>query len=205
MNPKGRRANARNVFESFTVANLPYWPCVHDLLYCLPGFYSPFFKPKTRAMRCSQNALPHCLTASQPTFLGGKKWYFNLERMKDFLVLPRSRSSYRSNRLFLYEHPHCFTIIWDHTWKLRFKENTVPIADHSPCNFVSAAILKLGFLGKRGYDIFGKNKMFAPRIKWQSLRDSAEDIKKAATSYEQAYNSIKTMLETNANFAQVCR
>ena len=72
------------------------------------------------------------------------------------------------------------------------------------CDFMSAASLKLGFLAKPGYDIFGKNKMFVPRIKWQSLRDSAEDIKKAAKSYEEAFNGVKSSIDNNNNFVQVC-
>lgn len=69
--------------------------------------------------------------------------------------------------------------------------------------FLSDVKRKLGFLGKQGYDIFGKNKLFAPRIKWQALEDTVEDIKKAAESYENAFNDIMSTIKEDQNFQQV--
>ena len=62
---------------------------------------------------------------------------------------------------------------------------------------------KLGFLGKEGYDIFGNNKMFAPRIKWQSLEDTVEHIKTAAESYEIAFNNIMSIKQSSQDYKQV--
>ena len=67
----------------------------------------------------------------------------------------------------------------------------------------SAVKRKLGFLGKAGYDIFGKNEFFAPRIKWEALKTIVEDLKEAASSYEQAYNDIKETIERKSNVDQV--
>ena len=69
--------------------------------------------------------------------------------------------------------------------------------------FLSDVKRKLGFLGKQGYDIFGKNKLFVPRIKWQALEDTVEDIKKAAESYENAFNDIISSIKEDQNFQQV--
>ncbi|CAH3148651.1 unnamed protein product, partial [Porites lobata] len=62
---------------------------------------------------------------------------------------------------------------------------------------------KLVFLGQDGYDIFGKNDMFAPRVKWQSLEKSVEEIKTAAESYENAFNDIISTIEKGKNFKKI--
>ncbi|XP_078344954.1 uncharacterized protein LOC144630471 [Oculina patagonica] len=62
---------------------------------------------------------------------------------------------------------------------------------------------KLGFLGKAGYDIFGKNKLFAPRIKWEALSSTVEDIKEAAQSYEEAFNDIMSTVQNSQDFQQM--
>ncbi|CAH3148650.1 unnamed protein product [Porites lobata] len=62
---------------------------------------------------------------------------------------------------------------------------------------------KLVFLGQEGYDIFGKNDMFAPRVKWQSLEKSVEEIKTAAESYENAFNDIISTIEKEQNFKKI--
>ena len=45
--------------------------------------------------------------------------------------------------------------------------------------------------------------MFAPRIKWGALEDRVEDIKKAAESYEAAFNDIIGDVKDNQNFQEV--
>ncbi|CAH3198111.1 unnamed protein product, partial [Porites evermanni] len=62
---------------------------------------------------------------------------------------------------------------------------------------------KLGFLGKEGYDIFGNNKMFAPRIKWQSLEDTVEHMKNSAESYEIAFNNIMSIEQSSQDYKQI--
>ena len=69
--------------------------------------------------------------------------------------------------------------------------------------FIPAVKRKLGFLGKAGYDIFGKNKLFAPRIKWEALEGTVEDIKDAAKRYEEAFNEIISTVQNSQNFQQV--
>ena len=66
-----------------------------------------------------------------------------------------------------------------------------------------AAKRKLVFVGKKGYDIFGRNKLFVPRLKWDALKDHAEKIKEAAKTVEKAYNDVKSTVEKNENFAEV--
>lgn len=70
-------------------------------------------------------------------------------------------------------------------------------------SFIAAVRRKLGFLDIDGYDIFGKNELFAPRIKWEELKNNAESLKKAAMDYEQAYNDIRTTIENSNNFERV--
>ena len=69
--------------------------------------------------------------------------------------------------------------------------------------FIPDVQQKLVFLGQEGYDIFGKNDMFAPRVKWQSLEKSVEEIKTAAESYENAFNNIISTIEKEQNFKKV--
>jgi len=62
---------------------------------------------------------------------------------------------------------------------------------------------KLGFLGKEGYDIFGKNKFFAPRVRWQALERIVKEVKEAAQSYETAFNDVISTVRNQENFQQV--
>ncbi|XP_078345067.1 uncharacterized protein LOC144630573 [Oculina patagonica] len=62
---------------------------------------------------------------------------------------------------------------------------------------------KLGFLGKAGYDIFGKNQYFAPRIKWEALLGVVENIKRAAESYERDFNGMMSTIQSNQNLKQM--
>ena len=62
---------------------------------------------------------------------------------------------------------------------------------------------KLGFLGKKGFDIFGRIKLFAPRMKWETLKTIVVNIKDTAKEYEIAFNGIKSSVENNDNFKQV--
>ena len=51
--------------------------------------------------------------------------------------------------------------------------------------------------------MFGNNKLFAPRIKWEVLRTTAEDIREYATDYENAYNNMRELIEAEEDFQQV--
>jgi len=62
---------------------------------------------------------------------------------------------------------------------------------------------KLGFLGKVGYDIFGKNTFFAPNVKWETLETTVNEVKDAAESYEKAFNDVISSVENQENFKQV--
>ncbi|KAM7430868.1 hypothetical protein ABFA07_018466 [Porites harrisoni] len=62
------------------------------------------------------------------------------------------------------------------------------------------ATRKLAFLGKDGFDIFGNNKLFAPRIKWEALEGTVEVIKDAAEKYENAFNDIISTVTDTENF-----
>ena len=71
--------------------------------------------------------------------------------------------------------------------------------------FTIAVRRKLAFTGKEGYDIFGNNRLFAPRIKWEELKRNAESLKSTASSYEQAYNDVRDTIANSDNFEQVGR
>ena len=71
------------------------------------------------------------------------------------------------------------------------------------CRSLSDARRKLGFLGKEGYDIFGNNIFYAPRMTWQAIEGIVEEVKDAAQSYETAFNDIISTVENNENFKQV--
>ncbi|KAL9958424.1 hypothetical protein ACROYT_G035436 [Oculina patagonica] len=62
---------------------------------------------------------------------------------------------------------------------------------------------KLGFVGKEGFDMFGNNLLFAPRIKWEVLRTTAEDIREYATDYENSYNNMRELIEAEEDVQQL--
>ena len=51
--------------------------------------------------------------------------------------------------------------------------------------------------------MFGNNELFAPRIKWGALMKIVEDIREAAASYENSYNSLSEAIEGDEDFQQV--
>lgn len=62
---------------------------------------------------------------------------------------------------------------------------------------------KYGFAGKKDFDIFGRNKLFAPRIKWEALKVIVENAKNSAKEYEVAFNGIKASIENKGDITQV--
>ena len=68
---------------------------------------------------------------------------------------------------------------------------------------VSDAQRKLTFLGVDGYDIFGKNKFFAPRVRWNVLEERVEEVKGAAKDYEDAFNNVMEIENIDSNFNKV--
>ena len=54
---------------------------------------------------------------------------------------------------------------------------------------------RLGFLDKEGFDRFGNNKLFAPLMKWERLKENAEDIEKYAKEYQDAFNRIQRSIK----------
>ena len=69
--------------------------------------------------------------------------------------------------------------------------------------FFSDAERKLAFLDVEGYDIFGKNSLFVPLIKWEAFYEDVQTIKSAAEVYEETFNDIITSVQNNENFQQV--
>lgn len=69
--------------------------------------------------------------------------------------------------------------------------------------FVLDAQRKLGFLGQEGFDIFGKNALFTPLMKWETLQEDVNEIKVAAKTYEQAFNDMMEEETNNDNFQEV--
>lgn len=64
---------------------------------------------------------------------------------------------------------------------------------------------KYGFAGKEDFDMFGRNKLFAPRIKWEALKVRAENVKNSAKEYEVAFNGIKASIENKGDIAQLAK
>ena len=62
---------------------------------------------------------------------------------------------------------------------------------------------RLGLLGKEGFDIFGKNELFAPRIKWEALKKIVEGMREIAQTYEDSYNSLSETIEAAESCEQV--
>jgi len=67
----------------------------------------------------------------------------------------------------------------------------------------SRGVKKARIFREKGFDIFGRIKLLAPRMKWETLKTIAVNIKDTAKEYEIAFNGIKSSVENNDNFKQV--
>lgn len=69
--------------------------------------------------------------------------------------------------------------------------------------FILVATRRLAFLNKKGYDRFGKNKLFAPLMKWEAFKEEVETLRDHAITYENSYNMIKGTIERQDNVKAV--
>ena len=68
---------------------------------------------------------------------------------------------------------------------------------------MSVAQRRLAFLNKDGYDRFGKNKLFAPLMKWEALKEQVEGMREHAKSFENAYNVIMESIKRQDGIREV--
>ena len=54
-----------------------------------------------------------------------------------------------------------------------------------------------------GYNIFGKSKYFAPRVRWSILEKRVDKVKEAAKEYEDAFNNVMAIKNVDTNFNKV--
>ena len=73
-----------------------------------------------------------------------------------------------------------------------------------PCISVDAK-RRLGFLDKEGFDRFGNNKLFAPLMKWERLKENAEDIEKYAKEYQDAFNRIQRSIRQQEDITDILK
>lgn len=71
--------------------------------------------------------------------------------------------------------------------------------------FESVAKRRLAFLNKEGYDRFGKNKLFAPLMKWEAFKQEVESMRDHAKAFENAYNGIKRSIENQDGIEKVLK
>ena len=64
---------------------------------------------------------------------------------------------------------------------------------------------RLGFLDKEGFDRFGNNKLFAPLMKWERLKENAEDIEKYAKEYQDAFNRIQRSIRQQEDITDILK
>ena len=62
---------------------------------------------------------------------------------------------------------------------------------------------RLAFIDKEGFDRFGNNELFAPLIKWETLKTQLGNIKNNAKAYEDAYNGIQTSIKRQDAIRQI--
>ena len=58
-----------------------------------------------------------------------------------------------------------------------------------------AAQRRLAFMNKEGFDRFGRNKLFAPLLKWQTFKEEIVAIQTYADQYEKVYNGLKAAID----------
>ena len=54
-----------------------------------------------------------------------------------------------------------------------------------------------------GYNLFGKSKYFAPRVRWSILEKRVDKVKEAAEEYEDAFNNVMAIKNVDTNFNKV--
>ena len=64
---------------------------------------------------------------------------------------------------------------------------------------------RLGFLDKEGFDRFGNNKLFAPLMKWERLKENAKDIEKYAKEYQDAFNRIQRSIRQQEDITDILK
>ena len=64
---------------------------------------------------------------------------------------------------------------------------------------------RLGFLDKEGFDRFGNNKLFAPLMKWERLKENAKDIEKYAKEYQDAFNRIQRSIKQQEDITDILK
>ena len=69
--------------------------------------------------------------------------------------------------------------------------------------FILVATRRLAFLNTEGFDRFGRNKLFAPLIKWETFKEKVESIRDHATPYENSYNTIQAFVERKDGIRQI--
>lgn len=69
--------------------------------------------------------------------------------------------------------------------------------------FISVAKHRLAFFHKEGFDRFGRNKLFAPLMKWEAFKHQVVKIRDNARDYETAYNGIKASIERQDGIKQI--
>ena len=50
-------------------------------------------------------------------------------------------------------------------------------------------------MNKEGFDRFGRNKLFAPLLKWQTFKEEIVAIQTYADQYEKVYNGLKAAID----------
>ncbi|KXJ26260.1 hypothetical protein AC249_AIPGENE307 [Exaiptasia diaphana] len=64
---------------------------------------------------------------------------------------------------------------------------------------------RIAFLNKKGFDRFGRNKLFAPLMAWEAYKEQVKDIKDTAEVYETAYNGLRASIEREEGFKQIIK
>ncbi|XP_020909806.2 uncharacterized protein LOC110247689 [Exaiptasia diaphana] len=62
---------------------------------------------------------------------------------------------------------------------------------------------RLAFLNKPGFDRFGRNKLFAPLLKWEAFRNYVANIRDYCRDYEIAYNTLQASIERDENTNEI--
>lgn len=88
-------------------------------------------------------------------------------------------------------------------YEKRSIKNNVPFVRSELDYLFVEARRRLDLLGKEGFDIFGNNELFAPRIKWEALKKIVEGMREIAQTYEESYNSLTETIEAEESFEQV--
>ena len=60
-------------------------------------------------------------------------------------------------------------------------------------------------MNKDGFDRFGRNKLFAPLLKWEAFKEDVVGVKTYAKQYEESYNTMQQAIQSKLSTDKILK